>query len=52
MRAGRVVAQKVVTFEDGARRYLVRVFIDVDRYPPEVVTVYRTSKIRKYMGES
>ena len=30
------------------REYLVRVFVDLDRDPPEVVTVYRTSKIDKY----
>ncbi len=30
------------------RDYLVRVFIDIDRSPAEVVTVYRTSKIEKY----
>jgi hypothetical protein len=30
------------------KQYLVRVFVDVDRQPPEVVTVYRTSKIEKY----
>jgi hypothetical protein len=28
--------------------YLVRVFVDVDRTPAEVVTVYRTSKMAKY----
>ena len=28
--------------------YLLRVFVDTDREPPEVVTVYRTSKITKY----
>ena len=34
----------------GAMRqeYLVRVFVDIDREPAEVVTVYRTSKIGKY----
>ena len=26
----------------------LRVFLDVDRDPPEVVTVYRTSKVGKY----
>jgi hypothetical protein len=26
----------------------VRVFVDVDRAPPEVVTAYRTSKLAKY----
>lgn len=30
------------------RIYLVRVFVDIDRVPPEVVTAYRTSKIEKY----
>jgi hypothetical protein len=34
--------------EVAGRTYLVRVFVDVDRDPPEVVTVYRTSKIAKY----
>lgn len=28
--------------------YLVRVFVDVDRDPAEIVTVYRTSRIEKY----
>jgi hypothetical protein len=34
------------------KAYLVRVFVDVDRQPAEVVTVYRTSKIYKYWGGS
>ena len=42
VRSGRVVAQGMVG------RYLLRVSVDVDRHPPEVVTVYRTSQIRKY----
>ena len=41
-RPGRLVAQGMI----GA--YLLRVFVDVDRTPPEVVTVYRTGKLRKY----
>ena len=28
--------------------FLIRVFIDIDRKPAEVVTAYRTSKIAKY----
>jgi hypothetical protein len=32
--------------------YLIRVIVDVDRKPAEVVTVYRTSKISKYWKES
>jgi hypothetical protein len=47
VRPGRVVAQSVVEVSDG-RRYLLRVFVDADRKPPEIVTVYRTSKIEKY----
>ena len=39
---GRVVVQAI------QGRYLVRVFVDTDRNPPEVVTVYRTSRIEKY----
>jgi hypothetical protein len=42
VRKGRVVAQSIVA------RHLIRIFVDVDRQPPEVVTVYRTSKIGKY----
>lgn len=32
----------------GDKIYLVRVFIDIDRIPAEIVTVYRTSQIAKY----
>ena len=46
VRAGRVAAQGV------AGEYLLRVFVDVDRSPPEVVTVYRTSKIDKYRSRA
>lgn len=46
VRPGRKVLQSRVTI--GGRLYLVRVFVDVDRNPAEVVTVYRTSKISKY----
>ena len=49
VRPNRVVCQSVI--EDGGRRYLVRVFVDIDREPPEVVTAYRTSKIEKYWSE-
>ena len=33
------------------KKTLVRVFVDVDRHPAEVVTVYRTTKISKYWRE-
>ncbi len=45
VRAGRVVAQGM------AGEYLLRVFVDIDRTPAEVVTVYRTSKIEKYRSQ-
>ena len=35
-------------FEIAGKWYLVRVFVDIDRMPAEVVTAYRTSKIDKY----
>lgn len=46
VRSGRIVCQSRVQLE--GRMYLLRVFVDVDREPPEIVTVYRTSKIEKY----
>jgi len=45
VRAGRIVAQGM------AGEYLLRVFVDVDRTPSEVVTAYRTSKIEKYRSQ-
>jgi len=46
VRPGREMLQSRVSFE--GKDYLVRVFMDVDRTPAEVVTVYRTSNIAKY----
>lgn len=46
VRPGRVVMQSRTTQE--GRVYLVRVFVDMDQHPAEVVTVYRTSKVSKY----
>lgn len=45
-RPGRCVYQSRVGAPD--KEYLLRVFVDVDRIPPEVVSAYRTSKIGKY----
>jgi hypothetical protein len=39
--------QSTVSFEDG-RPFLIRVIVDDTITPAAVVTVYRTSKIRKY----
>jgi hypothetical protein len=48
VRPGRVVYQARVTWGPTATTYLLRVFINIDRQPPAVVTVYRTSKLAKY----
>lgn len=47
VRPGRCVYQMLFTNANGIAG-LLRVFIDVDREPPEVVTVYFTSKLSKY----
>ena len=46
VRLGRVMLQS--RFEIEGKWYLIRVFVDVDREPAEIVTAYRTSKIDKY----
>lgn len=46
VRPGRVVLQARAELE--GKVYLIRVVVDVDRQPAEVVTVYRTSKIAEY----
>ena len=52
VRAGRHVLQSRLELDDPPKAYLVRVFVDVDRIPAEVVTVYRTSKVDKYWREN
>jgi hypothetical protein len=51
VRPGRAVFQSRVALGEPARMYMLRVLVDVDREPVEVVTVYRTSKILKYWRE-
>ena len=46
VRPGRVVLQSRI--QESGRELLIRVFVDVDRRPAEVVTAYRTTKIAKY----
>jgi len=46
VRPGRDVLQSRIVF--AGKRYLLRVFVDIDRQPAEVVTVYRTSRVAKY----
>jgi len=36
------------SFGEPPKTHLLRIFVDVDREPAEVVTAYRTSKISKY----
>ena len=48
VRQGRTVYQSRLSFGEPQSLYLLRVFVDLDRMPNEVVTVYRTSKIEKY----
>jgi hypothetical protein len=45
---GRVVLQSRVFMGTPEEMYLVRVFVDIERRPPEVITAYRTSKTWKY----
>jgi hypothetical protein len=47
-RPGRVIVQSRLQLGDPPKAFLLRVFVDVDRQPAEVVTAYRTSKIEKY----
>jgi hypothetical protein len=50
VREGREVVQSRIVLV--GKLYLVRIFVDLDRNPFEVVTVYRTSKIEKYWRPS
>jgi hypothetical protein len=44
----RVVYQSRVELGEPSKTYVLRVFVDIDRERPEVVTVYRSSKVQKY----
>jgi hypothetical protein len=48
IRVGRAIYQGRIEQGEPPKEYLLRVFVDIDDTPPSVVTVYRTSKIRKY----
>jgi len=47
VRASRVALTALENGPDG-RQYVIRVFVDVDRQRPVVVTAYRSSKLGKY----
>ena len=48
VRPGRLVYQSRVDAGEPPRAFLLRVFVDVDRRPAQVVTAYRTSRVEKY----
>jgi len=48
VRPGRDVLQSKISSEQPGKAFLIRVFVDIDRHPAEVVTAYSTSKIQKY----
>jgi hypothetical protein len=52
VRPGRIVLSSLLDPDNGGRQYILRVFVDVDRVPPVVVTAYRSSKIAKYWREA
>ena len=41
------IYQSIINFEEEGN-YLVRVFVNAEKDPNNVITVYRTSKIEKY----
>jgi hypothetical protein len=48
IRIGRIICQSRIELGEPPKSYLLRTFVDIDRVPAEVVTVYLTSKIKKY----
>ena len=48
VREGRAVYQSRIELDEPSKTYLLRVVVDIDRQPPEVVTAYRSSKVQKY----
>jgi hypothetical protein len=47
VRPGRIVRQAQVALGPAGKVYLVRVVMDVDRTPAEVVTAYRTTRFSR-----
>ena len=48
VRKGRRVDQARIERGEPPKAYGLRVVVDIDREPPEVVTAYRSSKVQKY----
>ncbi|PIU18943.1 MAG: hypothetical protein COT16_00610 [Elusimicrobia bacterium CG08_land_8_20_14_0_20_44_26] len=51
VREGRWLFQKRISLGEPSKIYLFRVFVDIDKIPAEVVTVYKTSRVKKYFEE-
>jgi hypothetical protein len=52
VRPGRLVLHSRVRMGTPPRMYLLRVVVDVDRHPAEVVTVYRATKVSRYWRDA
>jgi hypothetical protein len=48
LREGRVVVHGLIMSEVSGKSSLLRIFVDVDRNPPIIVTAYKTNKLEKY----
>ena len=48
VREGRAVSQSRMERGEPPKTYVLRVVVDIDREPSEVVTAYRSSKVQKY----
>ena len=48
VREGRALYQSRMERGEPPKTYVLRVVVDIDREPPEVVTAYRSSKVQKY----
>jgi hypothetical protein len=46
--ADKLIYQSIWYFEDEAKEFLVRVFVNIVKIPNLVITVYLTSKVEKY----
>ena len=52
IREGRMVYQSKIKRSDLSKEYILRVFVDMDRNPQEIVTAYVSSKVNKYWRTS
>ena len=50
-RPGRQIFQGLATLGDPPREVLLRVVVDSNRSPPDVITVYATTQFRRYAAK-